>query len=169
MPIARPSENEQPQNGPQEEVRRPDERERDHTRTHTRARDDNTATPGEPGGSGEIVPFPGAELVPQGPPAALVAAKAWLSEAGDTAVRAVDGSVYSARPPSFRDSITRLQRAEWSGGIPALRWAGWIYGYPIQILIRAPLLALLWLLDHPSRLIVLGVILGAATAPLYLH
>lgn len=120
--------------------------------------------------TGEVVPFPGAHAEPADGqakgaelvPAALAeAARAWWAEASATAGRAVDGSVWRARPPALRDSHVRLQRAEWSGGLPALRWAGWIYGYP-ALAVRAVLMGVIWLLDHPTRLIVLAGVIAAA-------
>lgn len=116
---------------------------------------------------GQVVPFPGAQVDarPAGRelvPAALAdAARAWWAEASATARRALDGSVYRARPPALRDSAVRLQRAEWSGGLPVLRWAGWIYGYP-ALAVRAVLMGVLWLLDHPTRLLVLAGVIAAA-------
>ncbi|MEV3927035.1 hypothetical protein [Actinomadura coerulea] len=120
------------------------------------------------GPGGEVVPlFPGAgadaasgrgELVP----AALAeAARVWWAEVSVTVHQALDGSVYRARPPALRDSAVRLQRTEWSGGMPLLRWAGWIYGYP-ALAVRAVLMGALWLLDHPTRLIVLAGVIAAA-------
>lgn len=104
------------------------------------------------------VDAPGGALVP----AALTdVARVWWAEAVATAGRAVDGSVWRARPPALRDSHVRLQRAEWSGGLPVLRWAGWIYGYP-ALAVRAVLMGVIWLLDHPTRLIVLAVVIAAA-------
>lgn len=135
------------------------------------AAEETSAARGE--SSGEVVPFPGAHVTepavePGGEsggelvPAALTeAARAWWAEAAETVHQALDGSVWRARPPALRDSAVRLQRAEWSGGLPLLRWAGWIYGYP-ALAVRAVLMGVIWLLDHPTRLIVLAGVIAAA-------
>lgn len=163
MPIAFPEPDPPPAQAPEPVVRRPDERDR--TRPRTGARDDNTAEPPEPGTRGELVHFPGAELVPQTRPLIPIPAsvKAWVTEARDTVGQALDGAVYSGRRPSIRDSHARLQRAEWAGNADLLKWAGRIYGYPM-LLVRVLLMAVDWLIDHPSRLIVLGALIGAAIA-----
>lgn len=127
------------------------------------------------GEAGVVVPFPGDPAAPtpvtgvKAPgglvPASLSpAVRAWWDEASQTAGRALDGSVWRARPPALRDSAVRLQRAEWAGGLPALRWAGWVYGYP-ALAVRAVLMGVIWLLDHPTRLLVLA---GVVAAALYL-
>src|SRR2546422_10624053 len=167
MPLAFPEEpgHEPEQTGPQPRPgeRRPDERDRPRTRTGAR---DYTGNPADvktesettdsddaPAASqgGEVVIFPGGEVAT--PPAAWAAAQGWWADARQSATRAVDGSILRARPPAIRDSWVRLQRAEWAGGITALRWAGWIYGAPAQV-VRAVLMVVIWLLDHPSRLLV---------------
>ncbi|MGI5208959.1 hypothetical protein ACQEU6_46275 [Spirillospora sp. CA-108201] len=113
-------------------------------------KDQDAAEPGEGPGRGELVPAALAE-----------AAQVWWAEASTTVSQALDGSVYRARPPALRDSAVRLQRAEWSGGMPLLRWAGWIYGYP-ALAVRAVLMCALWLLDHPTRLLILAGVIAAA-------
>lgn len=168
MPIARPYEQEPPQDRPGPQVRRPDEREHERDRARTGARDDSAPESGKSDRRGEVVPFPSGELARRTTPTAVVTAKAWLADARETASQAVDGSMLRARPPAIRDSFARLHRAEWAGGMALLRWAGWIYGYPIQVL-RALLMCVLWLLDHPSRLLVFGGIVVAALAPIALH
>ncbi|RFU39110.1 hypothetical protein DZF91_24140 [Actinomadura logoneensis] len=180
MPIAFPdAPQEGPQQTPEPAPRRPDERERTRTRPRARTREDDQAPTADSADSdpadaddqaaGQVVPFPGAgPVVVAEPGAALVlreTAREWLAEAGQTAAHAVDGTVWRARPPALRDSAARLQRAEWSGGVPLLRWLGWIYGYP-ALGARAVLLGLAWLLDHPSRLLVAAAITAVA---LYLH
>lgn len=116
---------------------------------------------------GAVLPFPSGQVVAEpdgdGPASTALAgaAQVWWAEASATARQALDGSVWRARPPALRDSAVRLQRAEWSGGLPALRWAGWIYGYP-ALAVRAALMGLLWLLDHPTRLLVLAGVIAAA-------
>ncbi len=135
--------------------------------------DDSSAAQGSSAANvetaGEVVPFPGAHVQPdtvssagEVVPAALTeAARAWWAEAAATGRQALDGSVWRARPPALRDSAARLQRAEWSGGLPLLRWAGWVYGYP-ALAVRAVLMGVIWLLDHPTRLIVLAGVIAAA-------
>lgn len=118
----------------------------------------NDDTDGET--DGEVVAFPG-RATPR-PPAVV---QVWIREAKDTAGRAVDGSVYRARPPALRDSFERLRRAEWAGGNPVLLWVGRIYG-AIALVIRAGLLGVCWLLDHPTRLLVAAGIAAAAIWPL---
>lgn len=166
MPIAFPEPT--PAQGPDQSPRRPDERDRARTRT----REEKPATEGAPAGpdttpetttGGQLVQFPGGGEVDRIPGGAALAV--WWTEARQTASRAIDGSVYSARPPSMRDSITRLRRAEWAGEVAVLRWLGWGYGAPAQV-VRCLLMCLLWLLDHPSRLLVAA---GVTFIALYLH
>src|SRR5699024_1083179 len=111
-------------------------------------------------GSGEIVPFPGAEAAEvternpdEAPTRTRAAVSVWFTEAGNTARAAVDGSVWRARPPALRDIHARITRAEWAGDIPALRIAGQAFGYAALVMTAAGY-GLLWVLSRPLRLAV---------------
>lgn len=138
MPIAYPEK--QPEEQPDRDSTRPSE----HERTRPRAREGT-------GDSANVVSLRGENLPVPRRPVAPPVLQVWWNEASETATRAVDGSVWRSRAPALRDSHERLKRAEWAGGLPLLRWAGWVYGYP-ALAVRAVLLAVSWLLDHPSRL-----------------
>lgn len=147
-------------------------REREPERDRARAREDreDSAAGGEESEGGEVLPFPGERQAvntpsdrieprePEGEAAPTSVAKlrtaisAWSAEAGETARAALDGSVWRARPPSLRDIHTRARRAEWSGGVPALRTAGQWFGW-VSLVITAVGYALLWLARRPSRLV----------------
>ena len=99
---------------------------------------------------------PSAEAEPVQHPAAGVArardlAAAWAAEAYHSGRAALDGSVWRTRPAALRDLHARIERAEWAGGIEALRLAGQGYGYVALVLV-AGLYALAEVIKRPSRL-----------------
>lgn len=116
----------------------------------------------------------GAEVVPatQAPPDVVPSAEAeparravrarellmaWAGEAYHSGRAALDGSVWRTRPAALRDLHARIERAEWAGGIEALRLAGQGYGY-LALVIVAGLYALAEVIKRPSRLAIAALI-----------
>lgn len=121
-----------------------DARERDHA--HAPAREGDT-----PGG--EVATHPTArltEVTQRGTLTPRELTGVWMREAKESGTAAVDGGVFKTRPPSLRDMHTRIVRAEWAGGIPALRVAGQIDGW-LGLILNAVAYAFAWVVRRPVR------------------
>lgn len=115
--------------------------------------------------SAEIVPLPTAqpaETHDRSPARQQLpnVARAWYVEGRDTAKASLDGSVWRERPPSLRDMHARIDRAEWSGDIPALRAAGQAFGY-LSLALTAAGYSALWVVRRPLRLALAAAVVTA--------
>lgn len=123
---------------------------RERARDHAGARG-YTDTPTD-SSEGRVVRFPGsgAEVTTRNRSGLSSAVSVWASEATRSAVAAVDGSVWRARPPALRDIHARMTRGEWAGGNQPLYLAGLVFGY-VSLVATALGYALLWVASRPSR------------------